>query len=137
VKPKTCSDYTVRMETLAKCCQLSIPWLSLWYPGYVQAMRSSMRTDYEVLLAARGLGLCDSELPQLPECTMTWLQLYYPQFVAAGQEQGKSDDEILYDAAMLRLCTLPSVQAAEVLGTKGVDVVGPGDVSPMAAAAIE
>jgi hypothetical protein len=135
-KPKTCADYTVKQEVLSTCCQLSIPWLSLWYPGYVQAMRASMRTDYEILLAARSLGLCSSQLPQLPACTMPWLQLYYPHFVAAGQEQGKSDDEILVDAASLGLCTLPSAQAAEELGTQGVDIVGPGDVSPTAAVAV-
>ncbi len=135
-KPKTCADYTVKQEVLATCCQLSIPWLSLWYPGFVQAMRASMRTDYEILLAARSLGLCSSQLPQLPACTMPWLQLYYPHFVQAAQEQGKSDDEILVDAASLGLCTLPSAQAAEELGTEGADVVGPGDVSPTAAVAM-
>jgi len=135
-KEKTCSDYTVKQETLAKCCQLSIPWLALWYPGFVQAMRTSMRSDYEILWAARELGLCDAELPQPPECTMDWLQLYYPHFVAAAQEQGKADDEILADAALLGLCALPSAAAAEALGTQGVDVVGPGDVSPTAAAAM-
>lgn len=107
-------------------CELTIAWLSLHYPDFVQAERSAAKTDYDILLDAFRLGLCAGTEPQMPECSVPYLERIAPAFVQAAKSQGKTDVEMLVDAANVGLCAKVPDTDLEALGAEAVDILAPG-----------
>lgn len=85
-------------------CELTIAWLSLHYPDFVQAERSAAKTDYDVLLDAFKLGLCSGAMPEMPECSVPYLERVAPDFVRAAKAQDMSDEDMLNSAVAVGLC---------------------------------
>lgn len=85
-------------------CELTIAWLSLHYPDFVQAERSAAKTDYDVLLDAFKLGLCSGAMPEMPECSVPYLERVAPDFVRAAKAQDMSDEDMLKSAVAVGLC---------------------------------
>lgn len=114
-------------KCVAKCSELSVAWLALNYPAFVQAERASAKTDYDILLDAYQLGVCEGDMPVMPECSVPFLERQAPEFVRAAKAQGKTDVEMLADAAAVGLCA--KSQLEELLGTTGVEELAPGSAA--------
>jgi hypothetical protein len=128
--PASCLTLCPQVTQTAKCADLSIAWLALYYPDFVQAERAAQKTDYDILFDAYELGMCAGSMPEMPECSMPYLERMAPAFVQAAKAQGKTDIQTLVDAAAVGLCAKPAI--LEELGTTGVEELAPGSAAIIA-----